>query len=215
MIGLVTLLPYFKNATDGYNEVADAKMAFAKALNDTNNCGLSGSNETLLNVAKGHDAVAQAVSSLAEAIRNNTNDAGQLKLLTGDIRQIADQIENVGVALKTLASFINTLTDNIDTVSLDGVDKLVASQKNSTNASRAFYAAFIQLKAPSKTLLQVTSLLFGFTDALSNMVDGLQAEIYAISAAEGRCNVSTGIPKALNSYKESVDAIDQQVMLLQ
>lgn len=179
MDGALVLLPYSSDAAKGFNNAADAKMAMAKALNNTSNCGSSGSNGALLNVAKSTENLAQAFSVLATALNNQTNDAGQLKFLTEDISQITDQIQNSADALDSLSENIRNLTTNIDTESLDGVDKLVASLDNLVKYSVDFNQAFLDLKGPSRLLLKVGSLITIFTDSVHNFSDSFKEESQA------------------------------------
>lgn len=102
----------------------------------------------------------------------------------GDVSQVSEKVGNAGEALKTLATYIQTLADNIDTVSFDGVDKLVASQDDSTKASNEFYATFSQLNNPLNTVFQTLSLLTGFLESLQNLSNSLEAEIEATCLRE-------------------------------
>lgn len=213
--GVLVLLPYLSNATDSTNSLSDAKMALAKALNNTNNCGSSGSNEALLKVVNGTENLAQAFSALTQVVKNQTNDDGQFKLLTGDISQLTDEIKKSADALEGLSEVIQNLTKHIDTESLDGVDKLVASQKNLTKSSTEFNQVFSSLNpVPSKLLLKVGSLLTGFTNSIHNLAVSYEAETQATSAAQKRCNVSTGMPKALSDFAEIANTIYENLKLL-
>lgn len=212
--GALVLLPYTSDAAEGFNSAADAKMALAKALNNTKNCGLSGSNEALLDVAKGTEKLAQAFAALSNALMNETNDDGQLRLLSGNISKITDQIKNSANVLDSLGEKVRTLIKNIDTESLDGVDKLVASLDNLVKYSVDFNQAFMNLKGLSKLLLKLGSLVTGFTDSVHNFSDSFKAETEATKAAEERCNVSTGLPKALNNFAEISNTIYENLLLL-
>lgn len=212
------LLPNLNHATDGFLAVSDAQTALAKALNNTKNCGSSGSSTPVLNVAKGNANVSQAFFALASALRNNTNRVDQLKLLIcGNLTTVTDEIENAGDALISLSGDIRTLADNIDTVSLNGVDQLVADLEKLVKASIEFDEAFTNFALlPSRLLLQFVSIpvLSNFTNSVHQAQMGYEVELKAVKAAEARCGISTGLADVIGRLAEIRHTVYEHLRVL-
>lgn len=212
LVGTVDLFPVTIFAANGLNNVATARQAFAKALKNASHCDSSGSNEALSNVSKGNEKFAQVFSTLNEVIANQTNDAGQLRLLTGNLSEITYHFRLFGDALNSLSKAIQTLADNINTENYYG-DNINPSIEDIIKSTSGFVKVFINFEDPSKLLLQLVSALTGFTDSELNLDLSLEAEAEALSAAEKRCNVSTGTPEILYSYAGEVKIVHKILQL--
>lgn len=215
--GVLDLLPKLKHATKAFNAVADAKNSFTKALNNTRNCGESGSSIAFLNTGKGYSNLAKAFFGLADNLSNQTSDkSGQLRLVSGNLKEVTDQIGISANALEALAGYINTLTDNIDTESLAGSDQLIPIYKELLNSSKAFNKALTSVAQPSRLLLKLVSISFvtGFTDAVDRTKKGFRRETAALKSAESRCGVSTGLVQPLNDLGDIVETIHNNLLIL-
>lgn len=202
-MGAAQLLPYLNDATNGFLQLSNSKTSMAKALNNTKNCGTSGTTEPLLTVAEGNKNLSQAFYALSSALRNNTDSNHQLKLLSdGNLTAVTIQIENSANALKSLSQEYDNLTENINTVSLDGVDQLVTSLQTLANSSVDFDDAFTNFALlPSRALLQLVSVpgLSNFTNSVHQVSMAYQSELGAIKTAEERCGISTGLQDPISS----------------
>lgn len=211
-VGALDLLPVTVYAANGFDNVAKARQALAKALTNASNCDSSGSNEAISNVNKANEHFAQVFSTLNGVIANQTNDAGQLRILTGNLSEITTHFRDFGDALNSLSKYIQTLADNINTENFYGYN-INVSIEDIMNSTSGFIQVFNNLEDPSKLLLKLVSLITGFTNSESNLAVSLEAESKASSAAEKRCNVSTGTPERLNSYAKLVKVVKENLQL--
>lgn len=185
----------------------------AKALNDTSNCGKSGSNKALLACAEGNKNSAQSIFALTAILKEQTNEDGQLAILSGDLSQLTGGFHKVAAAINSFCDALHDLSKNMDHESLDGVDQVTSGLEDVAKSLAAFSIVFNGLKFPSNFLVKLLTTLTTFNKGITDSIAGINAVKIASSAAQKRCQVSTGVPEALGDVVKEGTKLSKQIQL--
>lgn len=211
---VLNLRPALDDVTASFENLAGAKQNLAKGLRKTPNCGKSGPSDSLRNVEKGNENSARHITLLAETLAEQTSDAGQLALVTGEPNKLTDSFYDVAKALNSFSDDIQTLADNIDNQSLNGVGKVASAVEHVADSLAQFTGAFSHVKGPSNLLVKLSTALTGFDTGVKDLSASFKAVMEAASDKQKSCRVDTGVPEALSDVIKQADIISENLEIL-
>lgn len=181
-----------------------AKNAIRQAIEKTSNCGLSGSNAGLLNVANNDMKLAKGLAQLAAYYQSGTDSNGQL---SSHINQVSNGFDNIAIYFNRIADSVFVLADNFDSQSYSKMNYYGKSLNEA--AVGIFKLAKAMKKVDGPPLL-----IFGIRNALISLrqiARELNVLEFKLSAAvvnlQNRCDAESNVPDALNNIQDAFNAL--------
>lgn len=213
--GVLDLLPAFSTAAESLHNLADGKLEAAIALNQTSNCGKNGSNTQMDNLANSSEGLGEALSYTAAVLAEETDSAGQLALLGGDLSKLTDAFRFLAEKANGEADDLKIFAKYIDVISIQNVAKLAKALQDEADAVDRLNNAIADLKGPSTLLTQLGSGLSTFNDGVRAVSKNVYILRQSTIAGQERCDTGdTGIPGALANVVTEADALSYQLSIL-